>query len=385
LLDFGQVYPGISAPLALMITGKQGMLVHGTIRPVEPWIVVDTAQFDGMSTRINVRVNSMLLSNALPGQTHYSGTILISPDDDEAVEDIVVTVEMDFFDYTTRSVRRGGKTHGANLDEEDDDYDQGSITMVSPGAPTVQGTMKASTVQAQIGLPVSAKTRDSEYKAKYGQPGMNGATSSGWDPLQATPQQRMWMQRGLTFVAAFMLASLCYTIVAHLPFLAHTLPLWPSSWFILVLSGMIPAASLGALTVQWNKTWTFAQTIDRFCIGMASVLATLALESLAWSFVFHVALSPVQLVLELVIAALTASFSVSPWASNYIINALLWTMTRVRSLFMAFVVVVGGALGYLLTMGILFSWFTLFGIVVGVAVAVALVLRIDHLVQQAGP
>jgi hypothetical protein len=118
---------------------------------------------------------------------------------------------------------------------------------------------------------------------------------------------------------------------------------------------------------------------------MASVLATLALESLAWSFVFHVALSPVQLVLELVIAALTASFSVSPWASNYIINALLWTLTRVRSLFMAFVVVVGGALGYLLTMGILFSWFTLFGIVVGVAVAVALVLRIDHLVQQAGP
>ena len=127
-------------------------------------------------------------------------------------------------------------------DEEDDDYDYDAPTQakmaVSPDASTVvKGTMKAGTVQVQSELPASTTARDRGYKEKYGQSGMNGTAASGWDPLQATPKQRMWMQRGFTFMAAFMLASLCYSIVAQLPFLVHTPPLWPNPWFVLVLSG----------------------------------------------------------------------------------------------------------------------------------------------------
>jgi hypothetical protein len=374
-----------------MITGRQGVLVRGTIHPTEPWILLDTTQFDGMSTRINVRINSMLLSNASPDQAHHTGTIVISPDDEGEIDDILVTVAVDFFGYTPTSVRRGGKTHGANLDEEDEEEDYGYsaptqvAAPVSPNAPTVKGTMKPSTIQAQIGLPVSTTTRDRGYKEKYGQPGMNGSAASGWDPLQATPKQRMWMQRCFTFVAAFMLASLCYTIVARLPFLLRTPPLLPSPWFVLVLSGIIPAATLGALIVHWDKTWTFAETLDRICTGMGSVLSAVALGNLAWQLVFHAALPPLLLVLLLIMAALSAALAVGPWASNYMIDGMLWTMRRMRSFFMAVIVVLGGTLGFFLTLGTPFSWFTPLGILVGAAIAVALVLRMDHVMQQNGP
>src|SRR6266699_3637892 len=39
VIDFGQIYPGISAPMLLYITGNQGTSVRGTIEPVEPWII----------------------------------------------------------------------------------------------------------------------------------------------------------------------------------------------------------------------------------------------------------------------------------------------------------------------------------------------------------
>ncbi len=387
MLNFGQVYPGISAPLALMITGKQGIQVHGTIRPTEPWIQVDSTQFDSMTTRVNVRVNSMLLSNGLPNHTHYTGTVIISLDDEDEMDDILVTVAADFFGYSTGNARRGGKTHGANLDEEDDDYDYDAPTqakvVISPDAPTaVKGPMKAGTVQVQSELPASPTARDRRYKEKYGQPGMNGTAASGWDPLQATPKQRLWMQRALTFVAALMLASLCYRIVAQLPFLVHTTPLWPNSWFILVLSGMIPAATLGALLVHRNRTWTLAETMNRSCTGMGGVLSTVALGNLVWQFFFRATLPLVQLVLLLIIAALSATLTVGPWASNYMIDGILWIMSHARSFSMAFIVVLGGALGYALTLGIPFDWFTPLGILVGVVVAVVLVLRMDHVLQN---
>jgi serine/threonine protein kinase len=387
VLDFGQVYPGISAPLALMITGRQGMQVRGTIRATEPWIQLDMTQFDGMSTRVNVRVNSTLLSNGSSAHTHYTGTVIISPDDEGETDDILVTVTVDFFGYATTSVRRGGKTHGANLDEDDDDYDDyeqiQTIVGVSPDAPTVvKGTVKPGPVQAEIRLAASATARDRRHKEKYGQPGMNGSAAGGWDPLQATAKQRLWMQRGFTFIAALMLASLCYNIVAQLPFLIHTPPLWPNPWFVFVLASTIPAATLGALLVHWNRNWTFAEAIDRGCIGMGGVLSAIALGNLVWQLVLHAMLPSVQLVLLLVIAALSASLTVGPWASNSMINGILWIMARMRSLFMAFIVVLGGALGFVLALGIPFDWSTPLGILVGVAVAVALVLRMDHVMQN---
>ena len=143
---------------------------------------------------------------------------------------------------------------------------------------------------------------------------------------------------------------------------------------------MVPAAALGALITHWNKNWTFAEAVDRICIGMGSVLSTVALGNLAWQLIFHTVLPQLQLLLLLIIAALSAAFSVGSWASNYIINGMLWGMTRIRSVFMAFIVVLGGTLGFLLALGPAFGWSMPLGILVGVAVAVALALRMDHLV-----
>jgi len=84
-LDFGQVSPGISAPMLLYITSNKGTSVRGTIQPGESWIIVDTQIFDGMSTLVRVRVDSTDLqvvggrfpNLSQPVSTHYQGTILI--------------------------------------------------------------------------------------------------------------------------------------------------------------------------------------------------------------------------------------------------------------------------------------------------------------------
>ena len=122
-IDFGEVYPGVSAPLTFMITGNQGSHVRGVIRATEPWIVVDQTLFDGMSTRVNVRINS----TQLRGSTHYTGTILVSPEDEEV--DIVLAIEADILSFGTQENwhRGGGKTIGADLNDEDEDED--ALTM----------------------------------------------------------------------------------------------------------------------------------------------------------------------------------------------------------------------------------------------------------------
>ena len=56
-----------------------------------------------------------------------------------------------------------------------------------------------------------------------------------------------------------------------------------------------------------------------------------------------------------------------------------------HSIFMFVVVVLGGFFGYLLTVGAPLSWFMPLGILVGVAVAIVLIFRIEHLSQQSGP
>src|SRR5579885_1346126 len=93
-IDFGQVYPGLSAPILLTIAGDRGALVSGTIRPVESWIIIDTSSFDGMSTPVRVRVDT----TRLRGSTHYTGTINIIPANSE--REIPVTVEVDVLGYT---------------------------------------------------------------------------------------------------------------------------------------------------------------------------------------------------------------------------------------------------------------------------------------------
>ena len=94
-IDFEEVYPGLSHPILLTISGVKGALVKGAIRPVESWIVLDQTAFDGMSTPVRVRADT----TRLHGSTHYTGTIIISPDNN--AEEISVKVEVDVLGFTT--------------------------------------------------------------------------------------------------------------------------------------------------------------------------------------------------------------------------------------------------------------------------------------------
>src|SRR5579863_5073461 len=94
-IDFGQVYPGLSAPMLLTIAGAKGTLVSGTIHAVESWIIMDVTSFDGMSTPVRIRVDS----TRLRGSTHYTGTIIVQPENSES--EITVLVELDVLGYNT--------------------------------------------------------------------------------------------------------------------------------------------------------------------------------------------------------------------------------------------------------------------------------------------
>ncbi|HLQ28394.1 MAG TPA: serine/threonine-protein kinase, partial [Ktedonobacteraceae bacterium] len=87
-LDFGEVSPGLSASLVLSITGDRGTFIQGRVAATEPWILLDRTSFDSVHTRVNVQVDTMRLR----GSTHYSGTILVIPDEDDEEQDITVRV-----------------------------------------------------------------------------------------------------------------------------------------------------------------------------------------------------------------------------------------------------------------------------------------------------
>ncbi len=388
-LDFGEVYQGLSAPLTLSVTGNQGTHVRGVIRATEPWIVPDQVLFDGMSTRVNVRINS----SQLHGSTHYAGTILISPEDEE--QDIEVSVEADILNFgLSANERRSGKTVGADLDDDEDEDD---LTMGSmSGLPTTgkgraisSGQVQAVQVSTQpkintvpTGLPQTATSRDSEYKAKYGNPttlqSIHNTTSSGWDPLSATTTQRTWMQYIFAFVAAFMVASLCYTLLT--PLVHTTLP--PSPWFILLLVLIVPAATLGSLIVYWKRTWTIHDLINRACTGMGGALALLAVVEIIWQFGIHNSSPALQFSILLFITALGATLGTTPALSDYILDGVGWALHHQRKAVIGTAVVVGGILGFALTSGFALGCFTPFGILLGIAVCVGLVLRIDQLLRH---
>lgn len=370
-LDFGQIYPGITPPLALTIAGHQGLLVRGLIRTTEPWILIDHTQFDGMSTRVNVRVNSTLLR----GGIEYSGMIIISPDeDDNGQQEITVTVEAEVLGYAQNGSppRRRAKTHGADLDDdEDDDLSSGSIP-----------TIRTKAGQVQIGVPVELAARDEEYKKKYGPPGTKGITS-GWDPLQTTPLQRLWMQRGLTFSAALMVASLFYTFFSHLPAFVHSPPLAPNPWFVVVLAGIVPFAAFGALVVNWNGSRReLKDMINRFCTGAATTLVVVSLLELLWISVIHANAPVLQFIVMLMIAALAAVYGISRSACDYIIYGTSWVLVRLRQVFIGIAGALGGFLALLLGIGLALSWGTFIAIIIGIGIGLALVLRVDYLIQQ---
>ncbi|HZU67133.1 MAG TPA: protein kinase [Ktedonobacteraceae bacterium] len=365
-IDFGQVYPGLSAPILLTIAGDRGALVSGTIRPVESWIIIDTSSFDGMSTPVRVRVDT----TRLRGSTHYTGTINIIPANSE--REIPVTVEVDVLGYTTNTTTvrgRGAQAQGSLPEEDDDMLDSTVVTGRSAAKMAPQATMQANAPYASA--------RDSEYKTKFGLPG-----SGGWEPLKASTRQRAGMGYGLTFAMAFMSAAFFYLFLAHLPPLAHVSFLPPSAWFGIILLGLVPFTTLGAIIANWKRTWNTFETLNRACTGLALALAALGLSQGAWQMLAFPAAPPLQLFIMLLVAALGATVGTAPRVSNRIFKIVILATRLVRRLIMAFAVVIGAALGLALANGLTYGLISIFLIALGIAVVVLLVRRADMLIAQ---
>ena len=368
--------------MLLNISGEKGALISGTVSTGESWIVIDPTSFDGMNTSVRVRVDS----TRLRGSTHYSGTIGVTPDEGE--KEIVVRVELDVLGYTTTSTIRSRSGQGGPFDE-DEDEDAATIIASSPGtigarsigsqrmAP--QTGRNASTIGGPINRAptgeVFTSAKDSEFKAKYGQPG-----SGGWEPLQTSPRQRVWLKYAFTFCAAFMAASFSYLLLAQLPFLPSVLSSKP--WFIGVLLGMVPLATLGTVFINWSDTWNKRQTINRLCTGATVALVVLAIFELIWQSLSFPQLPPLQLSVMLTATAAAATAGTDSRVSDTMLNGVIWAMRYMRWLVIGVAVLIGAGLGFSLANGFAAGCLTPFGILLGIGVAVALVLRVDRLIKS---
>jgi serine/threonine protein kinase len=369
-IDFGEVYQGISAPLTITISGEQGLHISGIIYANEPWIMLDQTHFDGMSTRINVRINSSSLDIGM----RYTGTVIITPDLEDYQKDIQVVVEAEIHDHGLQNGRRHARSQstGIGLDDDDDD----ALTMGGVTAVHTQTQIS----QNQSGTLELADARDQEYRAKYGQPG--STTAKGWDPLQATEDQRLWIERSLAFSAALMMGCLIYTFLSQIPALPHPAPLLPDPWFIAVLAALIPTTTVGAAVVYQANVGTLSGIINRICTGMSCTLLALTLIKLAWQLIVHTNLAPLQLTVTLLAASLGATVGTNSMLSDYIIFGTSWLLSHTRWGTFAVGGLVGIIVGILLALDFVMGWLILLCIVIGIAVTTVLVLQVDHLMQQ---
>jgi len=307
---------------------------------------------------------------------HYTGVILITPDSKEPQRDIEIMVEADVISFKSNgSTRRRGKTIGADLDDdEDDDVMMGTTAAASAMAPQRSAAAHAN----NIGTPSTTKMHDHEYKIKYGH-----STANGWDPIQVSQRQQLWLQRSLTLTAAFMLASFIYILFYQLLHLQPIHPLVPPNpWFVAVLIGIAPAATLGALLVNWNISNGMQEMIDRACTGMASAFLALALFRIPWQLIFGTNLALLQLVVLLLVTSIGATVGTIKSMSDYINFAVSWFMSRLYRTAIATIVVLGGIIGFLLTLGLASVWGIIVAIVIGLGIGAALVWRVDYLMRQ---
>lgn len=358
-IDFGQVYPGLSAPILLTISGAKGAVVSGSIHPVESWIVLDQATFDGARSPVNVRVDS----TRLRGSTHYTGTIMVSSD--ESDREIAVTIEVDVLGYTTTTIARKAASSSQNALPDD--------TVVSG-----TGRMRmAPQATVTVDQPLDT-SRATEYKAKYGPPG-----SGGWNPLQdVSPRQQTQMRHATTFAVAFITAGFFYLVLSHLPILTHVSLLPPSPWFTVILVGLVPFSTLGVVIANWLTSWNTRETVNRICTSLSFALVTLGVCEAGWLNLFGQGSPELHFLAMLLITALAATIGALPRVSNAIIRGAIWGMSHVRWLMIASAMVLGGGLGFALTDGLAAGCFTPFGVLLGIGVGAILVLRVDRLLKQ---
>ncbi|MEO9059333.1 MAG: serine/threonine protein kinase [Ktedonobacteraceae bacterium] len=382
VLDFGEVHPGLSEPLLLSITSNRGNVVRGTIAASAEWMVLDQASFSGVRTDVSVQIDA----TRLRGSMHYTGTIFVIPDEDDEEQDITVRVEVDVLGNISSFTRPSTKapSRSALFEDEDDDEEDEEDDIPLARA---NGSMRMSPPSATNSSPPTNTRYSSEqydeYTKKYGlYTGNTNASSRGWEPIQASPLQQRWLQRILTVFASFMIASLFYTVLARLPLLAHQSILSPNAWFIVVLLGIVVAAPIGALAVNWNRRWSVQETLSRLCTGLYTTLFPLGVSELLWQTFLHNKVPPLQLFVLLLLAALSSSVCTNASVSEKIIERFLFAMEYMRRPVMIAAVLVGGFLGFILAIGFPPSGFTLLGIAGGIGVALAFVLQLDRLLKQ---
>lgn len=399
VLDFGAVYTGdISTPLIITITGGQGVNISGGVYSNEPWIVLDQSRFDVVQSQINVHIDSTQLSE----EGHYNGTILVAPDTNGTAQRIIsVAVEVDIISYTNLQptvFRHPHKTVGADLDEvddydsyndENDDLAVDTLTQVAPitsgKVPIVRPNKNSSSTSSripayrpgkqQVQRQVQASNPADQYEEDE-----DTETQEETDtvvPDTGASSADRWQQRGLTFSCAFMLASLLYTLIEYMPWL-KVAPLPPNPWFIVLLAGFVPLASAGALLVRWRRNWPATRTLDYVCTSLTSSLLLLSVVEVLWQLLVHMHLPALQLVIMLVAASLGATIGLENIVNKYILRAIEWALSIFQSALMLLAILVGGALGYALTIAFSLSCFTPFGIVIGIGVAVALVWHVEQ-------
>lgn len=374
-LDFGEVYPGLSEPLWLTISDERG--THGTIATSEQWIQLDETSFDGINTHLSVRVNTLRLH----GSMHHTGSIVVMPDEEDEEQDIVVAVEVDVLDtigtYPDPAMNgQGGRGVPGAMVLDEEDYED--PVAVANGKPMTMAPQQSSTPT----ISPQNMAHYEEYKAKYGDPfdeNEDNTAASGWHPSQASSRQQLWLRHGLTVFAAFMLASLCFTLISKIASLPLQSLLPPNSWFIAVLSCIGPAATLGALMLNWDRTWSFSDTINRLCTGMSTAFAALSLCELAWQFLFHANAPTPRLFVMLLVAAIASVLGITMQVSDRIIYGVHRALQSARWPVMVALIALGGILGYFLTIGFALDFFTFFGILAGGIVATALVTRVDQI------
>jgi hypothetical protein len=235
-----------------------------------------------------------------------------------------------------------------------------------------------SNITSRAGTPID---RHTEYIAKYGQWSKQNQTSNGWDPIQISTTHREWVQRILTGISAFMLSTLSYNLVAHL--LSSTqAPLPPNPWFILVLALLVPSATLGAMLVNWNLQWNWHDTIDCLYTGLVSSLVTVAAVRGLWLIGLHDTQPYALLIVLLLTSAIAATIGTSKTISGNIIYGIGWAIAKFRFFFMVPAVLVGGILGYVLTIDFTNACLLPFGILLGMGIAAALIWRVEQLMKQ---
>ncbi len=384
VLDFGEIHPELSEPILLSIVGILGNYVHGTLTASAPWILLDAATFDGVNSAIAVQI----AASRLRGSTHYTGTIFVIPDEEDEEQDITVRVEVDVLDNLLTSLSgqdARGQSRGTLFEEDEEEDVSGARLNGGSGmrmVPPVNSRLTATT-NANGDPSVNTRYSDEKYNEYLKKYGLYSATAvGGWEPAQVSPRQQLWLKRSLTVFASFMVASLFYSVLSELPFLAHHSILAPNPWFIVVLLGLIPAATFGALVINWSRQGNKLALINRLYTGLGMTLVALGVAEPLWTLFLHQIAPPLQLFLMLLIAALTATAGTNTFVSEKISKRCLLIMEYMHRPVIIVAVILGGILGFTLTLGFPLSSFTLVAVAIGIGIATALMLLFDYLLKQ---